>query len=106
MTARTPEEGQYCVLSTGHVFPQDLLALANLANLKEAPVMVASTAYGAVISLMPSEEADVESIKAAFILHGLSPVFIELWEGMRSRCYGLMWIDADAADIAGYRVVQ
>lgn len=90
------EQGRFIVVSTGNITKQDSEVLAQ-ADAKAAPVMIAESGYGWIVSLMPSFQTDVPAVLASLKAAGLSEAFCTLWHGLRLRGYGLMQLDADAA---------
>jgi hypothetical protein len=89
------EQGKFVVVGTGNITLADSKILADLDQ-QAAPMMIAPTGHGWIVSLMPCRQDEVESLTQEMAGIGFSEAFVTLWKGLRERGYGLMQIDQDA----------
>lgn len=101
---RIPEEGSFAVVSTSHISSEDADILKILASAKSAPVMVAVYPNGFILSLLPSDDADVDHALHDMKHECLSQAFRDLWKGMRDRGYSILQLDSDGSVLSGYPV--
>lgn len=88
------EKGQFIVIGTGNITEADSRVLDGF-DPETAPVMVAKTGYGWIVSLRPGAES-TEEATSLLLAAQLSEAFVTLWKGLRERGYGLMQLDRDA----------